>query len=125
MIEGALVAVVFSLVPLLLADLDLAEVVLWRTACGLFLVGWTVVFVVTVRRGFEVLRQVEIEADPGWRRLVATLGVLTFGVLFAGGVGFASSTAYLLALLLQLILCSLFFYRFFVSVHAGSASGVS
>lgn len=72
---------------------------------------------VTVRRGFKVLRNVGLEADRSWRAIVGALGTMTFGSLFAGVVGLRASTFYLLALLLQLVLCALFFYRFFVSMH--------
>jgi len=122
MIEAAQVAVVFALVPLLLLDLNLAEDVLWRVACGLFLTGWTAVFVITVRRGFKVLRNVGLKADRSWRAIVGVLGAMSFGSLFAGVVGLRPSNLYLLALLFQLVLCALFFYRFFLSMHSGGSA---
>jgi hypothetical protein len=117
MIEAALVAVVFSLVPLLLSDLKLSEPTLWRLSSGLYLAVWTSTFAITVRRGFAVLRRVQLQADRSWAAVVAAIGVLSFGSLLCGASGFHASSCYLFALLLQLILCALFFYRFFVSLR--------
>jgi hypothetical protein len=122
MIEAALVAVVFSLVPLLLSDLKFSEATLWRLSSGLYLAGWTSTFAITVRRGFRVLRDVQLEADRSWRAVVAAIGVLCFGSLLSGGSGFHASSCYLFALLLQLILCALFFYRFFASLRRSVSS---
>ncbi len=122
MIEAALVAVVFSLVPLLLSDLKLSEASLWRLASGLYLAAWSSVLAITVRRGFGVLRRLQLQADRSWRAAVGAMGVLSLGSLLAGAVGFHPSTCYLFALLLQLILCALFFYRFFVSLRRGVSS---
>ena len=117
MIEAALVVVIFSLVPLLLDDLKLADQTLWRLASGLYLVGWACNFALTVWRGLRVLRRVQQRAEPSWSAVVLAFGVLSFASLLSGVSGFQSSSSYLFTLLLQLILCALFFYRYFLSLR--------
>ncbi len=53
---------------------------------------------------------------------VAAMGVLSAASLVSGAIKFHSSTCYLFALLLQLVLCALFFYRFFLSLRRGVSS---
>jgi hypothetical protein len=120
MIEAGLVAVIFSLLPFLLSDLELSEAALWRLASALYLVVWTATFVLGVRRGLQVLRGAP--AQPrSWGAALALIGVLSFGSLVSGVIGFRPSSCYLFALLLQLTLCALFFYRFFLSLRRGVA----
>ncbi len=90
---------------------------MWRLACGLLLVGWTAAFIVTVRRGLRVLREVGVQADASWRMIVGVMGASSFGALVVGTLGVRSSALYLLALLLQLVMCAMYFYRFFVGIH--------
>lgn len=118
MIETALVAVVFSLVPLLLDDAGFSATAVWRVSSVLYLIAWATTFAITVRRGLRVLRGVRLHADRGWAVLVALAGALTFLALLAGSLGFRPSSAYLFALLLQLSLCALFFYRFFLGLRS-------
>jgi hypothetical protein len=110
MIEAGLVAVIFSLLPLLLSDVELPEATLWRLASALYLVVWTVTFALGVRRVLHVLRGAP--AQPrSWAAALGLVGALCFGSLVSGVIGFRPSSCYLFALLLQLILCGLFFYR--------------
>jgi hypothetical protein len=97
MIETALVAVVFSLVPLLLHDIRMDVAAVWRLSSALYLIVWAATFAITVRRGLRVLRGVRLHADRGWAVLIAIAGALTFLALLAGSLGFRPSSAYLFA----------------------------
>ena len=109
MIEAALVAVIFSLTPMLLSDLQLPVEVLWRLASGCYLVASVLTFTLILRRGFKVLRAAQLTAQRSWGAVVAAISIVAIGALLSGACGFHSSSCYLFALLLQIILCALLF----------------
>jgi hypothetical protein len=119
MIGFSLIAALFSIVPLLLSAIGLADVAVWRTSSlGLLaaLLGWTAV-------GMTRLRDLRKSGYRGPRvlpKLMNALTVIVFLVLLASAAGFLGHHAggvYLICVFVPLVYAAFFFLRAFLSTN--------
>jgi hypothetical protein len=119
LLENSLLAVAFSLLPLVLSAAGVAETHRWQLVSVAFLITWLSQFARSYGRAFRVLRASKRPvANRGTIAVVALIAVGN-GLLAIGALGLATPTScYIIAVYVQLVLSGLLFYRYFVVASA-------
>jgi len=112
MIESSLLAAGFSLLPIVLFHVGCAPELLWRLAAAISLLAFTAQFGLAMRRGLRIIRA-GAGQPRAWGAAVTLIAVAVMLLLGAATLGFASSSFYVAALFLQVVLSGGSFVRFF------------
>ena len=113
MIETSLLAAGFSLLPIVLAHVGCDPEVLWRLSATINLVAFAAQFGLMVARGTRIVRSGVPRPPLAWGALLFAFATFIVISLAASALGYSSSSFYIAALFLQLVLSGSSFVRFF------------
>jgi hypothetical protein len=116
MIETSLLAAGFSLLPIVLEHLGFEPRTLWRVASGMNLLAFAPQFTLALRRSTAIIRASGEPTPRAWGAVTTLIAMLTVALLAASALGFGSSSLYIAAIFLQLVLAGIAFHRFFAAL---------
>lgn len=113
MVENALLAVAFALIPLVMAQAGLEDAALWRLASGLLALCWGALTWVSSRRYLALARDGVYRFDPLGRTAYgfSCLAILLLAINSLGVFGGAAPTLYFLGLCSPVVISALLLLR--------------